>query len=105
VAPRDGLERQLTKIWETALDIKPIGVQDNFFSRKRSGGYGHALTREKSAFANRGESTFCEIRALHYVSRKGAWQKIGFFQVFFALDFPARLSRPPERLPNFLRDF
>ena len=31
VAPRDALERQLTKMWEAALNVKPIGVQDNFF--------------------------------------------------------------------------
>src|SRR5262245_59455983 len=28
---------------------------------KRSGGYSHALTREKSGFGKREESTFCEI--------------------------------------------
>jgi acyl carrier protein len=31
VAPRDTLERQLTKIWEKVLAIQPIGVRDNFF--------------------------------------------------------------------------
>ena len=31
VAPRDALERLLTKMWEAALNVKPIGVQDNFF--------------------------------------------------------------------------
>jgi len=31
VAPRDELERQLTKIWEKVLGIQPIGVRDNFF--------------------------------------------------------------------------
>jgi acyl carrier protein len=29
--PRDMLELQLTAIWENVLDIKPIGVKDNFF--------------------------------------------------------------------------
>jgi acyl-CoA synthetase (AMP-forming)/AMP-acid ligase II/thioesterase domain-containing protein len=36
VAPRDTLERQLTKIWEKVLAIKPIGIKDNFFDL---GGY------------------------------------------------------------------
>ena len=36
VAPRDTLERQLTKIWEKVLAIKPIGIKDNFFD---VGGY------------------------------------------------------------------
>ncbi len=31
VAPRDDLERQLTKIWENVLGVQPIGVKDNFF--------------------------------------------------------------------------
>ena len=31
VAPRDVLELQLTKMWEEVLDIRPIGVRDNFF--------------------------------------------------------------------------
>ncbi|WP_421655811.1 amino acid adenylation domain-containing protein [Leptothermofonsia sp. ETS-13] len=31
VAPRDELERQLTEIWETVLQVKPIGIRDNFF--------------------------------------------------------------------------
>lgn len=31
VAPTDALERQLTAIWETVLDKKPIGIRDNFF--------------------------------------------------------------------------
>lgn len=31
VAPRDELERRLTKIWEKVLGIEPIGVKDNFF--------------------------------------------------------------------------
>jgi thioesterase domain-containing protein/acyl carrier protein len=31
VAPTDELEKQLTKIWETVLDKKPIGMRDNFF--------------------------------------------------------------------------
>ncbi|NIM96109.1 MAG: amino acid adenylation domain-containing protein [Anaerolineales bacterium] len=30
-APRDTLERELTKVWEDTLGIHPIGVQDNFF--------------------------------------------------------------------------
>lgn len=30
-APRDELERQLVKIWETALGVRPIGVTDKFF--------------------------------------------------------------------------
>jgi len=31
LAPRDPVELQLTKIWEELLNIKPIGVKDNFF--------------------------------------------------------------------------
>ena len=31
VAPRDTLEFQLTRIWEAALNIQPIGVRDDFF--------------------------------------------------------------------------
>ena len=31
VAPTDELEIQLTRIWETVLDKKPIGIRDNFF--------------------------------------------------------------------------
>ncbi len=31
VAPSDELETQLTAIWETVLDKKPIGIRDNFF--------------------------------------------------------------------------
>ena len=30
-APRGLLETQLTQLWETALNVKPIGLQDNFF--------------------------------------------------------------------------
>jgi amino acid adenylation domain-containing protein len=32
VAPRNELERELTKIWERVLGIQPIGIRDNFFS-------------------------------------------------------------------------
>jgi amino acid adenylation domain-containing protein len=31
VAPTDELETQLSKIWETVLDKKPVGIRDNFF--------------------------------------------------------------------------
>ncbi len=31
VSPRDAMELQLTRIWETVLDIEPISVRDNFF--------------------------------------------------------------------------
>jgi amino acid adenylation domain-containing protein/FkbM family methyltransferase len=31
VAPRDLLEFQLTQIWENVLDVRPVGVTDNFF--------------------------------------------------------------------------
>ncbi|MBW4591328.1 MAG: non-ribosomal peptide synthetase, partial [Aetokthonos hydrillicola CCALA 1050] len=31
VAPRDTLELQLAQIWEEVLNIRPIGVRDNFF--------------------------------------------------------------------------
>lgn len=31
IPPRDALERQLVQIWETVLEVSPIGVQDNFF--------------------------------------------------------------------------
>ncbi|HEX6288816.1 MAG TPA: amino acid adenylation domain-containing protein [Herpetosiphonaceae bacterium] len=31
VPPRDTLEEQLVRIWESILDVRPIGVHDNFF--------------------------------------------------------------------------
>jgi amino acid adenylation domain-containing protein len=31
VAPRNGVEARLTRIWEEVLGIQPIGVEDNFF--------------------------------------------------------------------------
>ncbi|HYU33835.1 MAG TPA: amino acid adenylation domain-containing protein [Thermoanaerobaculia bacterium] len=31
VAPRDGIELRLARIWEELLDVRPIGVRDNFF--------------------------------------------------------------------------
>ena len=31
VAPRDELERELVGIWEESLNMRPIGIQDNFF--------------------------------------------------------------------------
>jgi len=31
VAPRDPMERQMTNLWEEVLEVRPIGVQDNFF--------------------------------------------------------------------------
>jgi aspartate racemase len=36
VAPRNALEARLARIWEKALDVRPIGVRDNFFDL---GGY------------------------------------------------------------------
>lgn len=38
VAPRDSLELQLTKIWEEVLNVRPLGVTDNFFEQG-----GHSL--------------------------------------------------------------
>ena len=32
VPPVSEIEQQLTKVWETVLDISPIGINDNFFS-------------------------------------------------------------------------
>jgi thioesterase domain-containing protein/NRPS condensation-like uncharacterized protein/acyl carrier protein len=32
VAPRDEIELNLAKIWEKTLNIKPIGIKDNFFN-------------------------------------------------------------------------
>ncbi|MEH2211066.1 amino acid adenylation domain-containing protein [Nostoc sp.] len=32
IAPRDFLELQLVHIWEDVLDVRPIGVNDNFFN-------------------------------------------------------------------------
>jgi thioesterase domain-containing protein/acyl carrier protein len=32
VEPRDAVERQLSRIWEEVLGIRPIGVTDNFFA-------------------------------------------------------------------------
>src|SRR5207237_5196540 len=31
MAPRDTLELQLVRLWEDVLDVRPIGVVDNFF--------------------------------------------------------------------------
>src|SRR5690606_12062109 len=31
VAPRSELERRLVEIWEAMLDVRPVGVRDNFF--------------------------------------------------------------------------
>ncbi|MGH7812224.1 MAG: thioesterase domain-containing protein, partial [Candidatus Binatia bacterium] len=31
VAPRTAFEQKLTRIWEEVLDVRPIGIQDNFF--------------------------------------------------------------------------
>jgi natural product biosynthesis luciferase-like monooxygenase protein len=31
IAPRDELERTLVKVWEDALGVRPIGIQENFF--------------------------------------------------------------------------
>jgi thioesterase domain-containing protein/aryl carrier-like protein len=31
VAPRDDLERQLAGVWERVLDVRPLGVMDDFF--------------------------------------------------------------------------
>jgi amino acid adenylation domain-containing protein len=31
VDPRDAIERQLLEIWQAMLDVRPIGVQDDFF--------------------------------------------------------------------------
>jgi len=31
IAPRDELELQLTKIWEDVLNIRPVGIRDDFF--------------------------------------------------------------------------
>src|SRR3712207_8413758 len=39
VAPRDALERQLAGIWEAVLDVRPIGIHDDFFALG-----GHSLT-------------------------------------------------------------
>jgi amino acid adenylation domain-containing protein/FkbH-like protein len=30
-SPRDHLERELTKIWEEVLEVRPIGIEDRFF--------------------------------------------------------------------------
>jgi acyl-CoA synthetase (AMP-forming)/AMP-acid ligase II/thioesterase domain-containing protein/NAD(P)-dependent dehydrogenase (short-subunit alcohol dehydrogenase family)/acyl carrier protein len=32
IAPRNEVEQKLTKIWEKILNIKPIGIRDNFFT-------------------------------------------------------------------------
>ncbi|PTX92718.1 non-ribosomal peptide synthetase [Opitutus sp. ER46] len=32
VAPRDDLERELAAIWESVLDVRPIGLHDSFFA-------------------------------------------------------------------------
>jgi amino acid adenylation domain-containing protein len=42
VAPRDVLEFKVTEIWEKVLDVRPIGVRDNFFNL---GGHSLAAVR------------------------------------------------------------
>jgi amino acid adenylation domain-containing protein len=42
LAPRDRLELQLAQIWQSVINVKPVGVQDNFF-----GLGGHSLTLVK----------------------------------------------------------
>ena len=31
VAPRDSLEQRLTSLWESVLEVHPVGIRDNFF--------------------------------------------------------------------------
>jgi thioesterase domain-containing protein/acyl carrier protein len=50
VAPRDALELQLTKLWEEVLDVRPVGVRDNFFDL---GGHSLAAVRLFSLIENR----------------------------------------------------
>ncbi len=38
LAPRSLMEKRLARIWETVLDVRPIGVRDNFFKKG-----GHSL--------------------------------------------------------------
>jgi aspartate racemase len=42
VAPRDDVERRLVHLWEEVLEIRPIGVQDNYFE---IGGHSLAAVR------------------------------------------------------------
>jgi amino acid adenylation domain-containing protein len=42
VAPRDRLEFQLAQIWESLINVKPIGIRDNFFELG-----GHSLSTIK----------------------------------------------------------
>jgi acyl carrier protein len=41
-APRDALETQLVELWQEFLQVRPIGVTDNFFD---IGGYSLAMVR------------------------------------------------------------
>jgi hypothetical protein len=43
VAPRTAFEQKLAQIWEEVLDIRPIGVRDNFFDLG-----GHSLTASRA---------------------------------------------------------
>ena len=42
LAPRDRLEFQLSQIWQSLINVKPIGIRDNFFELG-----GHSLTSVK----------------------------------------------------------
>jgi len=50
VAPRDDLELQLAQIWEQVLDVRPIGVRDNFFDL---GGHSLLAVRLLASIENR----------------------------------------------------
>ncbi|MBF8189752.1 SDR family NAD(P)-dependent oxidoreductase [Nonomuraea sp. K274] len=46
VAPRNGLERRIAAIWQKALAIDPIGVQDGFFELGGDSVFGHRILGE-----------------------------------------------------------
>ncbi|SEH01854.1 myxalamid-type polyketide synthase MxaE and MxaD [Nonomuraea solani] len=46
VAPRNGLERRIAAIWQKALAIDPIGVEDGFFELGGDSVFGHRILGE-----------------------------------------------------------
>ncbi len=94
--PRNNLENQLAKIWESILNIKPIGIHDNFFEL---GGHSLLAVRlftqiEKTMGQKLPLSTLFQaptIEGLANVMRQKTWSSPGASLV----EIQPRGSRPP----------